>query len=404
MKINQDVAAFNFILGSLFLLISPNLLSNSVFWILSTLSVFIFLLCLFDLIRRYWLPYLFIVIGMVWSSHYATSQLNTALPWVDKYITAEGYVEQLNMNQTNCIKKQSLFSFQKVRFQITHINTIPLKKSLAIELSWNDRSHAILAGQRWRLTLMTQAIHSRLNDGSFDLQRFAASKHSFLRGKVKSAQLLNNTPTIRQKIVSKIARKLQYYSEAGMMIALLFGERIAMSYTQKNVLLYAGIAHLMAISGLYVLLVATLTLRFFNFIQVGLPVSKRNPSFSYILSVLMSLCYVFLAGMNPPALRAFIGFLGYVFLKLQKVDIGKFSLFLRLIALLIVYDPLLVLSDSFLLSCFAVLSLLFLYHWIPCPALYTGVSCPLLWVYCTYKLGSLFYYCLFKLFYLMVSA
>lgn len=371
MKINQDVAAFSFIVGSFFLLISPKLLDGNIFWII---LIFIILGSLGALLFRIWccwIPCLFILIGVLSSSYNARVIVHKALPWVDKYIVVFGFVDEVNahLDPIPSTKNQNVSFSKRIHFQITRIGNILLNQPVPIEVTWPEKiKSTILAGQCWRLSLITRAIHSRLNEGSFDLQRFAASKGYFLRGTVKSAQLINDTPTFRQKIVSTIAAKLQDYSESGMMIALLFGERQNINREKKEILLYSGIAHLMAISGLHVLLVATFIFRVFRLVQWCLPISTLSVSFPLILSLLASLGYVVLAGMNPPALRAIAGLTGYVFLKLQKVEIGKLSLFLRLVALLIACDPLFVISDSFWLSCTAALSLLFLYHWVPVPS------------------------------------
>lgn len=367
MKINLDGAALAFIVGSASLLITPKLLSTETKIVILVVILLGSFLAGVYRIRSFWHPVAFLLSGLLWSFHVASLKVNAARPWVDKQLSITGTVKQINLQSLSGLTPATSFHRrQQISFEIRTINGKPIPHSVAIELNWRRDDIPVLAGQCWQLQIISRAIHAHLNEGTFDVQRFFASKGTFLRGRVLRAKLIADFPGFRQRIISGLVKELHSYSQWGLMVALLFGERQHISKEQSMILNNAGIAHLMAISGLHVLLVATCILRVLKWVCSLFP--PFNATYLLLISSLIGTAfYVFLAGMNPPALRALLGFTGYVFLKLQKVKIAKSSCFVRFMALLIAVDPLLVLSDSFWLSCFAALSLLFLYCFLPLP-------------------------------------
>lgn len=368
MKVNHDIAAVFFICGNLSLLVLPQLITGILFYFLLILLLLFLMATCYFIRQSCWLyGVVFMLIGLLWSSEHANQLQQQAIPFVDKKINVIAKAETLNIYPNSAMASKP--SYNVIRFSISQIDGIPLTKSLPIELIWKWRDKSVYAGQCWCLCLATRAIHSRLNEGGFDAQRFSTSKGMLLRGVVKDAVLLEDKHHFRQLIVSNLVNKISQLSHADMIIALLFGERQAIPKNKKNDLLYSGIAHLMAISGLHVILVAGLIMRFTQLLQYFLPTNFISPTPPRLFSFIVALIYVWLSGMNPPALRAITIFGAYLLLRIQGTEIGKVQLCVRLIALLILYNPLIVLSDSFWLSCLAALSLLFLYYWLPLPKL-----------------------------------
>lgn len=366
MKVNHDIAAVFFICGNLSLLILPQLITGILFYsLLILLFLFLIMTCYF-IKQSCWLcGVFFMLIGVLWSSEHAHRLQQQAIPFVDKKISVIAKAETLNIDSNSVIAPKP--SYNLIRFSISQVDGIPLSKPLPIELTWKWSDKSVYAGQCWCLCLVTRAIHSRLNEGGFNAQRFSTSKGMLLRGVVKDAVLLEDKYNFRQLIVSNLVNKISQLSHADMILALLFGERQAIPKNKKNDLLYSGIAHLMAISGLHVILVAGLIMRFTQLLQYFLPTNFISPTPPKLLGFIVALIYVWLSGMNPPALRAITIFGAYLLLRIQGTEIGKGQLCIRLMALLILYNPLIVLSDSFWLSCLAALSLLFLYYWLPLP-------------------------------------
>lgn len=371
MKINQDIVAVSFIGGNLTLLILPKLITGLLYNGLLLLVVLLWMATSYLDKRVVWLDaLLFLMIGLLWSSKIADQRVTNMAPLVDKSLNVVAVVETLTTFTPSMSKVKSVQhrSTRCIRFLMTKVNGKPVRHPIPIEVAWHHLDKPIYAGQRWALSLLTRAIHSRLNEGSFDAQRFSISKHTLLRGIVKDAKILSKACNLRQSIVLNLINKINHLSQTDMIIALLFGERQEINKDKKRALLASGIAHLMAISGLHIMLIAGLGIRVSQLLQGILPVHRISTTSPLIISFVLVLAYVWLSGANPPALRAMMAFGGVILLRCKGIELGKMQLGLRLVALLILFDPLIVLSDSFWLSCLAAFSLLFLYHWLPLPA------------------------------------
>ena len=55
------------------------------------------------------------------------------------------------------------------------------------------------AGQRWKMTVRLRPIHSQLNEGGFDGQRFALAQHRSLTGRFTSAEASDPTCSYRAR-------------------------------------------------------------------------------------------------------------------------------------------------------------------------------------------------------------
>lgn len=101
-----------------------------------------------------------------------------------------------------------------------------------------------------------RAVHSVLNEGGFDSQRWAIANRRPLQGRIIEAKLLDAECNFRQQIISSIEQQLVGYDQRRIMLALAFGERSQLNKEEWSLLRYTGTAHLMAISGLHIALAA----------------------------------------------------------------------------------------------------------------------------------------------------
>ncbi|MCO6524528.1 MAG: DNA internalization-related competence protein ComEC/Rec2 [Candidatus Schmidhempelia sp.] len=365
MKLHQATALLSFIIGNLSLLYLPELITGSLLYWLMVLQLLL-LLVTFAKKHILWINSCAALFGLLWAS-ISASQLMAQAAYSDQQLWVEGYVESVNidpvlLNQT--LPKLSLGE-SLVQFKILKIAQQTLKKPIKIQLTWRHSYGITYAGQWWSLKLNIKAIHSRLNQGGFDLQRWAVSQHMILHGIVKDAKLIYDNRSLRQIIVSKTINKLSHYSESPIMIALLFGERGKLEKAQQQQLLYSGIGHLMAISGMHIMLIATISLSLSKLIQLLLPTHYISLSLPWFISFITALSYAWLSGMNAPALRAILIFGLCLIFRSKGYIIGRWQSWLYVVSLLVFLDPLITLSSSFWLSCFAVAALIFLYQWVP---------------------------------------
>ena len=231
-----------------------------------------------------------------------------------------------------------------------------------VQLNWYSESgNSLLPGQHWQLTVRLKPIYSLFNPGGFDYSSWLFQQHISATGYVSSRsqpQLLQR-PTLlnidywRYQLAKAIQQQLHHSSTQGIIIGLAMGERQWITPSQEMVFTRTGTAHLVAISGLHIGLVAWLTWeitqrlwRYLGKPTLWLPA----PRFAAIWSLLAAGCYALLAGFTVPTQRALIMLVvamsGIFFARrVQPSAILAFSLFGVLL-----WDPFAVLSLGFWLS------------------------------------------------------
>ena len=225
----------------------------------------------------------------------------------------------------------------------------------------------VCAGQRWNMKVYLRPVHGQLNEGGFDSQRYALAQHQPLRARIISAQRITQQCGLRARWLSAVETATQALPYQGVILALAFGERYGMSDEQKNMLRQSGTAHLMAISGMHISLAAMIGWLIARLLQLAFPAHRIYFRMPLLASVLAAGIYTWLAGGNPPAVRALIGVIIWLFLRLQGRNWSGWEVWLCCITCILIYDPLTVLSDSFWLSALAVAALIFWYQWMPLP-------------------------------------
>jgi len=230
-------------------------------------------------------------------------------------------------------------------------------------------SGSVCAGQRWRMKLQLRPVHGQLNDGGFDSQRYALAQHQPLSARIFSAEPITQQCSLRAQWMAAVQIATQSLPYQGVILALAFGDRSGVSDEQKNLLRESGTAHLMAISGMHISLAAMVGWFIARLIQLSFPAHRIHFRMPLLASVIAAAVYTWLAGGNPPAVRALIGVVIWLFLRLQGRCWSGWEVWLCCITGILIYDPLTVLSDSFWLSVLAVASLIFWYQWMPLPRL-----------------------------------
>lgn len=229
-------------------------------------------------------------------------------------------------------------------------------------------SESICPGQKWQMTLRLQPVHGQLNEGGFDSQRYALAQHLPLRGRVVEAKQLSEQCSLRARWMHMVNSSTQLLAWRGIILALAFGERMDITLDAKNTLRQTGTAHLMAISGLHITLAAGIGWSLARLFQLLLPAHRIGFRMPLLASLVTAGVYTWLAGCNPPAVRALLGLTIWLSLRLHGRQWSSWEVWICCVAGILLYDPLTVLSDSFWLSVLAVASLIFWYQWMPLPA------------------------------------
>jgi len=181
-----------------------------------------------------------------------------------------------------------------------------------LRLSWYG-GPPLHAGEVWRLTVRLKSPRGFHNPGGFDYERWLFAHGIGATGYVRRSdgnRLLEpprGIDALRGRLAAAIARSLDGSSRSGLVRALALGARDGISPAQWQVLRRTGTAHLVAISGLHIGLVAgpllglgrRLWLRFGTW-RLGADTAGAA------LALLGALGYSALAGFSLPTQRALI--------------------------------------------------------------------------------------------------
>lgn len=157
------------------------------------------------------------------------------------------------------------------------------------------------------------------------------------------------------RLIIKSKLKNIFKDSHGIIYSLLTGDKSQLDYSLINRFSKTGIAHVLAISGLHVGIIAFIIYQFLIIFRI------RNEKIKLISFISITFLFIVFTGFQPSALRAFSMISLYFILKFlgRKPEPLNILFFVSIIFLLI--DPNLLYSIGFQLSFAAVLSILLLY-------------------------------------------
>lgn len=91
----------------------------------------------------------------------------------------------------------------KVLLGIQQVNGQRVFPPISVALKW-QKDLSYCAGQQWKLRLKMRGVHSLLNEGGFDSQRWAIANHRPLQGRVIHAQVLDARCNTRQQVIRAV--------------------------------------------------------------------------------------------------------------------------------------------------------------------------------------------------------
>ncbi|MFZ7142569.1 DNA internalization-related competence protein ComEC/Rec2 [Avibacterium avium] len=229
----------------------------------------------------------------------------------------------------------------------------------------NKAAEQIKTGQVWQVELLLKPLSSRLNQGGFDRQKWYFSQGITAYGRVKSAVQISQTFAWRERLLQASFQQTQGLPMQGLLLALGFGERAWLNTKHWQIYQKTNTAHLIAISGLHIGLAMLFGFALARGLQFFLPTHRIGAIFPLLCGAFIALIYAQLAGFSIPTLRALLA-LGLVCLiRVLRCYYTPWQYFQCVVALLILWDPLMLLSVSFWLSAGAVASLILWYQLVP---------------------------------------
>lgn len=315
-----------------------------------------------------------LVIGLIALSRRKIPLLICALLIGISYMRVIYFAENVDQQRTET--RQETIFIEQILKQYEHQTAIAKRPNgEQIYLVWQSDTPMQL-GHFYETQLKIKPLASRLNEGNFNRQRWYIANHLSATATVKQAkQVVTPSHFGRNAWIERVLKQTENLSGQGIILALAFGERAWLKNDDWALFQQTTTAHLVAISGLHIGLAfavgfwgSKLVLWAMGAICFSLRQRQalQNGHIFAIFCGLFSACgYSFLAGFSLPTLRAIIAILLVTFCRLQRRHYTAWQLWLRGVALLLVFDPLSLLSDSFWLSVLAVASLIFWYRHFP---------------------------------------
>jgi len=227
-----------------------------------------------------------------------------------------------------------------------------------------DGQPLLHAGDSIHFTALWHTPHNNLNPGAFDYRAWCFDRHIALLGSLRGhVQLLEHGTSLWQRAREQISRAMAGLPDeaAGVLQAVLLGERASVPVTVNTVFAATGTAHLLAISGMHVGMTAAWVMALIWWLLtrreawiVNLPV-RGLAMFGGLLAAMI---YALIAGWPLPAVRAAIMLTAGVLAFSLSARNEPLNILLAALALILLFDPAAIASLSLWLSFTATAALL----------------------------------------------
>lgn len=337
---------------SLFLSHLPN-----VYWAIGILLSGSTLLIFFRNRKYYFFQLIIIVsLGFAWLTLHADQLLAVKLP--------------LNLASQSLVITGTINSIPEVKTNystfIIAVHTIPtanIKYSdpLLVRLAW-EFAPKLHVGDLWQLNVKLKPPRGFWNIASYDYQQWlfeqrvratgyvVANSNNLLLG---NAEIIYSVDAYRQRLAEHINTQLQNYPLAGLVAALAVGVRNNVTEQQWLVLRNTGTNHLFAIAGLHIGILTAIVFCVVNFlwrfsgnITLYFPAQQS----AAIAALCAAILYSALAGFALPTQRASVMVTVFLFSILFRRNLASWSAWSLALLVILITEPLAILSDSFWLS------------------------------------------------------
>ncbi|NOQ35238.1 MAG: DNA internalization-related competence protein ComEC/Rec2 [Methylococcaceae bacterium] len=307
--------------------------------------------------KRYW-HLAVCLVGIIWASLFAATHLAGQLPenQEGKDIAISGYITGLPQKDD-----------RRTRFDFI-VN--PVQKDLPdkLRLNWYFSEQSVKAGQHWRFTVKLKRPHGTFNPSSFDYERWLFTQNIGATGYIRkpTPKLItekNKKYSIsiwRQTISEKLEQLLPDNDNLAIIKALSIGERSQISDSQWSLFRKTGTVHLLAISGLHIGLVAGLIFFLIRKLWAWTGITRvSSQTIAAYSALITALCYAALAGFSIPTQRALIMLAVAMFAMIYQRHLRLLTTLSWALLLVLLFDPLAVLSGGFWLSFSAVIIIVY---------------------------------------------
>jgi len=296
-------------------------------------------------------------LGFLYALWIAHNILNTDLP-----IDLEGKLIEVHGRIVNI--PQQMGDGMRFEFDIDRTPNYPAFKA---RLNWHKNfPQNLQTNQRYKLQVRLKKSHGLRNPNTFDQERWFFQNRIRAQGNVKTGTLLENGYDLRFQIYQHLKEKMKDLPRSGILMALILGETKGISHQEWQALRNTGTIHLISVSGTHLSMIAvsisSLMIILMRIIGGKWLLMIKAQVMAVILSFLVVTIYAWLAGFSIPTQRSLI-MIGGIFLSviLSKRFAPSYILSIALF-LVLLFDPLAVLSIGFWLSFGAIFILIYSQH------------------------------------------
>ena len=232
-----------------------------------------------------------------------------------------------------------------------------------VKLRWYGQ-HDLRLGERWRFRVRLKPIHGLANQGSFNYRRHLVANHIVRTGSILDGERLQATSSRRGLVVEALHVQTESLAMGPLLRALAVADKRGVSADHWQVLQRSGTGHLFAISGLHLGVVAggcaALILWLLQWLRPGR--EWPNKRWASVLALAAALGYAYLAGFSLPTQRAWLMLLCATVMWLLHQRVALWEGMLWALAVVLLLDPLALLSPGLWLS-FGAVAVIFAVIW-----------------------------------------
>lgn len=337
---------------SLFLSHLPN-----IYWAIGILLVGSALL-FFLKNRKYYFIQLIIIasLGFAWLTLHADQLLAVKLPLnlANQSLVITGTINSIPEIKTN-------YSTFIIAVHTIQPANIKYSDPLLVRVAW-EFAPKLHVGDLWQLNVKLKPPRGFWNVGGYDYQQWLFEQRVRATGYViansnnlllANADIIYSVDVYRQHLAEHINSQLQNYPLAGLVAALAVGVRNNVTEQQWLVLRNTGTNHLFAIAGLHIGIVTAIVFFLVNFLwrYIG-KVTLYFPAqqSAAIAALCAAILYSALAGFALPTQRAIVMVTVFLFSVLLRKNLAAWSALSLALLVILITEPLAILSDSFWLS------------------------------------------------------
>ncbi|QDF67423.1 DNA internalization-related competence protein ComEC/Rec2 [Shewanella sp. SNU WT4] len=225
-----------------------------------------------------------------------------------------------------------------------------------LRLYWRNAPPSLSIGDIWRLDIKLKPMTSAQNEGGQNRQKLWLSQHIIAKGNVVAGARLAPSTQWRGQLIASLLPSFVTVSEHGLLAALLIGDTQGITQAKWQQLRQTGTAHLVAISGLHLSVVALWTAWLAMLICRRLWPSESGGAISLglLLSLVVTFGYAWLSGLALPTQRALVMLIILIWLSLIRRYSSAWERWLWALVVVLIIDPMASLSIGLWLSFVAV--------------------------------------------------